>query len=51
MVDPAMSAVDVVMEEDRTTLAPGQHQRVVTMCLTMDIGQLWIRCKLHVRKT
>jgi hypothetical protein len=43
-VDAVASTVDAVMEEDRTTLVPGQCQRVVsvlhleTMCLTMDTG-------------
>jgi hypothetical protein len=41
--------------QDRTTLVAGQCQRVVsvlhlvTMCLTMDTGQLQIRCELHGR--
>jgi hypothetical protein len=53
----AVSAVDVVVEEDRTTLVPAQQQRVVsvlhlvtmcllhlvTMCLTKGGQQLQIR--------
>jgi hypothetical protein len=43
------AAADAVTEEDRTTLAPGQQLRVVsvlhsvTMCLIMDTGQQQIR--------
>jgi hypothetical protein len=53
--DTVASMVDTVAQEDRTTLVPGQQQRVVsvvhlvTMCLTMDTGQLQIRCKHHGR--
>jgi hypothetical protein len=50
------SMVNAVAEEDRTTLASGWQQgRVVsvlhlaTMCLTMDTGQLQIRCNFHRR--
>jgi hypothetical protein len=45
-VDTAASVVDAVTKEDRTTLAPGQWLRVVsvlhlvTMCSIMDIGQM-----------
>jgi hypothetical protein len=48
-VDAAASAADAVAEEDRTTLAPGQRLRVVsvlhlvTMCLIKDTGQPRIR--------
>ncbi len=51
--DAAVSAADVVAEEDRTTLALGQWLRVVsvlhlvTMCLIMDTGQPRIRRELH----
>jgi hypothetical protein len=42
-------AVDLVAEENRTTLAPGWQLNevsvlhLVSMCLIMDIGQLQIR--------
>jgi hypothetical protein len=48
-VDAAANMADVVAQEDRTTLAPGQQLRVVsvlhlvTMCLIMDTGQQQIR--------
>jgi hypothetical protein len=48
-VDAAVSVADMVVEEDRTTLAPGWWLRVVsvlhlvTMCLIMDTGQPQIR--------
>ena len=48
-VDAAASAVSMVAEEDRTTLAPGWWLKVVsvlhlvTMCLVVDTGQLQIR--------
>jgi hypothetical protein len=51
-LDVPVSMVDAATEEDRTTLAPGWWLRVVsmlhsvTMCSTMDTGQLRIRCKL-----
>ncbi len=44
-VDAAASTVSMVVEEDRTTLAPGWWLKVVsvlhlvTMCLIMDTGQ------------
>jgi hypothetical protein len=49
MVDAAVSTVDAVAKEDRTTLAPGWWLRVVSvlhlvsMCSIMDTGQAWIR--------
>jgi hypothetical protein len=49
VVDAVASAADAVVEEDRTTLAPGWKLRVVsvlhlvTMCLIMDTGQPPIR--------
>jgi hypothetical protein len=52
-VDAAASAVDTVVEEDRTTLAPGWQLRavsvlhLVTMCLIMDTVQLRIRWELR----
>jgi hypothetical protein len=48
-VDAVVSTADAVTEEDRTTLAPGQQLRVVSvlhlvaMCLIMDTGQQQIR--------
>jgi hypothetical protein len=54
-VDELASMVDMVTEEDRTTLPPVWWLRVVsvlhlaTMCLTMDTGQLQIRCELRGR--
>jgi hypothetical protein len=48
-VDAVASTADAVVEEDRTTLAPGWELRVVsvlhlvTMCLIMDTGQPPIR--------
>jgi hypothetical protein len=51
-VDMAASMVDVVVEEDRTTLALGRQLRVVsvlhwvTMCLTVDTERLQIRWEL-----
>jgi hypothetical protein len=52
MVGTVAGMMDMVVEDDRTTLAPGWWQRVVsvlhlvTMCLIMDTGRLHIRCKL-----
>ncbi len=52
-VDVAASMVDMVTEEDRTTLEPGWWLSVVSvlhlvlMCLIMDTGQLQIRWELH----
>jgi hypothetical protein len=51
-VDAVASAADAVAEEDRTTLAPGLRGlrlrvvsvlHLVSMCSTMDTGQLRIR--------
>jgi hypothetical protein len=53
-VDTVECMADMVVEEDRTTLAPGRWLRVVsvlhlvTMCLIMDTGQPRIsRWELH----